>query len=85
MGDCSSKPPIQQAHVVLCHEHHADNRTRIDDYKKTNTAYANLQLYCASAASKKPDEPAIFNHVGGRVKGGGRVGPLTHLHHAKGG
>ena len=65
VGDCNSKPPISQAHVVVCYEHHADNQTRIDDYKKTNAAYAKLQLYCTSAASKKPDEPAIFNHVGG--------------------
>merc|ERR1711946_45170 len=74
VGDCGSKAPMYQAHVVVCHAHHVENKARIDDFKNQNAAYAKLQLYCASAASKKPDEPAIINHVGGKGEGGERVG-----------
>ena len=71
MGDCGSKAPMYQAHVVVCYEHHVENKARIDDFKKTNAAYANMKLYCASAASKKPDDTAI-HIVWGEGEGGGK-------------
>merc|ERR1711911_135969 len=45
VGDCGSKSPMYQAHVVVCYEHHVENKARIDDFQKTSAAYTNMQFY----------------------------------------
>ena len=58
VGDCNSKPPISQAHVVVCHEHHEDNKAKIDEFLSANQKYANLQYYAFPSHLKETDSAA---------------------------
>merc|ERR1712049_20329 len=58
VGNCDSKPPISQAHVVVCHEHHEDNKAKIDEFLSANQKYANLQYYAFPSHLKETDSAA---------------------------
>merc|ERR1711946_82605 len=58
VGNCDSKPPISQAHVVVCHEHHEDNKAKIDEFLLANQKYANLQYYAFPSHLKETDSAA---------------------------
>ena len=58
VGDCGSKSPMYQAHVVVCYEHHVENKARIDDFQKTSAAYANMQFYAFPSHLKETDSAA---------------------------
>ena len=49
---------MYQAHVVVCHAHHVENKARIDDFKNQNAAYANMQFYAFPSHLKETDSAA---------------------------
>merc|ERR1711911_224465 len=58
VGDCGSKSPMYQAHVVVCYEYHEDNKAKIDEFLLANQKYANLQYYAFPSHLKETDSAA---------------------------